>query len=124
MSGFSVERDDMGCEKCKNYVGEEKNKQGIFTLCNIFGRFNDGGQRRCFNNDIVVRADVIQSRSRKAAEEIAKRIWDGKEDGGVDTCVLAKGGECREGVVSCREHVVDAFTDLIARSFAEGESCE
>ncbi len=59
--------------------------------------------------------------ARKSAEEIVNRIWDGKEDGGVDTCVLAQGGECREGVGACRAHVVDKFTDLIAHQFAEGE---
>ncbi len=61
----------------------------------------------------------IQSCSRKAAEEIAKRVWESFEKNMFDTCVLVQGGECREGVGACREHVVDAFTLLISRHFAE-----
>ncbi len=100
----------MGCEKCKNYVGEERNKQGIFTLCNVFGLFNDGGQRRCFNNDIVVRADVIQYRARKAAEEIAEGLddmhrWD-------------------DNSPFFGSETIEMCEKIIARHFSEGEECE
>ncbi len=106
------------CIDCANFISPDVKNMGKTIHCKKFGECSHGAQKyvKCF----VGKYD-IQSRSRKASEEIVKRIWDGKEDGGVDTCVLAQGGECREGVGACREHVVDAFADLIARSFAEGE---
>lgn len=57
-------------------------------------------------------SDQLIECARKAAEEMAVRIWAASRD--IDSCEIVQGGDCKD-FDGCRDHVIKVFADIIER---------